>query len=201
MKIETRNRKKWITIAPGEYYVTRKQPVITTLLGSCVAACLFDPVNRVAGMNHFLLAHHTRSKQVPLLETEEGRYGVNSMELLINKMLTLGADRKYIKAKAFGGGNVLQLNQSSPTQYAVGTANVEFIRRFLRKEQIGLISSDLGGDSGRVIRFDTEDYSVYVRVIKKVNINNIKEREKSYLENIGRDITDQKEKNSNIDLW
>lgn len=93
MKFETRESEKYVTLFPGEIYVTNKELVLTTLLGSCVSACLYDPINKVFGMNHFLLAHRQYSQSVPLCLTEAGRYGVHAMELLINKMLQLGVKK------------------------------------------------------------------------------------------------------------
>jgi len=182
MKIEIRGRKRWVTIAPGEYYVTKNQTVIATLLGSCVAACLFDPVNRVAGMNHFLLSKPLRKDQAPSYLMQRGRYGIHSMELLLNKMLSLGAERKHIQAKAFGGGRVLQVDANSATLFAVGDSNVKFINQFLKNERIPLISSALGGTVGRLIRYDTHDFSVYVKNISELSTAEIKNQEQFCLE-------------------
>ena len=109
MNIQPFKHTNRIIIDPGEFYVSNKQEVISTLLGSCVAACLYDPVNKVIGMNHFLLAYKHHSFDKPVIESEEGRYGLQSMELLINGMMAKGASRLNIKAKCFGGGDVLHI--------------------------------------------------------------------------------------------
>jgi chemotaxis protein CheD len=90
-------------IHPGDYRVGRGPIVLSTLLGSCVAVCLYDPVRRLIGMNHFLLANRRCCRDVPVLASEAGRYGVHAMELLIDRMLHCGARRRDLKAKAFGG--------------------------------------------------------------------------------------------------
>ena len=108
MKVSTFKGLKRFTIDPGEYHVASGNVVISTLLGSCVAACLWDPVKRLIGMNHFLLANQRYSKSLSVIQSEAGRYGIHAMELLINAMLKAGADRANLQAKAFGGGNVLQ---------------------------------------------------------------------------------------------
>lgn len=77
MRIVKRGEIKVVTLYPGEYYVSRGKVVISTLLGSCVSACLYDPVNRVVGMNHFLLSNKRYSKHMPMYATEAGRYGIN----------------------------------------------------------------------------------------------------------------------------
>ena len=95
-----------ITLHPGERFVSNEAVLITTLLCSSIAACLYDPVSHVAGMNHFLLASKRYSRDMPMSITEAGRYGVNAMELLINDMIHLGAEkkesgRKYLAAERF----------------------------------------------------------------------------------------------------
>lgn len=154
-----------IIIDPGEFYVSRQAEVISTLLGSCVAACLFDPVNRVFGMNHFLLAYRHHAHNTPIIESEEGRYGIYAMELLINEMMKLGANRQNLKAKCFGGGNVLKLREDRDNKETVGDVNVLFIKEFLIKENIPLVSAGLGGNIGRNVHFVGSDYSVFVKKI------------------------------------
>ncbi|HNY16162.1 MAG TPA: chemotaxis protein CheD [Treponemataceae bacterium] len=157
-----------VTVIPGAYYATKDVCVISTLLGSCVAACLWDPVAKIAGMNHFLLANRRYARDMPLTVTEAGRYGVQSMEILINAMIHLGADKRRIRAKAFGGGKVLE-TLGKDNFNCVGSVNERFIREFLATEGIPLDSDDLGGDLGRVIRFRTDTYAVYRRFVKKTS--------------------------------
>ncbi|HEY8034453.1 MAG TPA: chemotaxis protein CheD [Methylobacter sp.] len=155
-----------VIIDPGESYVTKKDEIISTLLGSCVAACLYDPVNRVIGMNHFLLAQQHSAHNAALLASEGGRYGIHAMELLINQMLRQGAQRIHLKAKAFGGGDVLKLGNESRGGQSIGAVNCEFIKTFLRTEHIPLVASGLGGHIGRNIFFLASDFSVYVKRIE-----------------------------------
>ncbi len=160
------SEKPHIHLHPGEYYVSTREVVISTLLGSCVSACLFDPVQRIVGMNHFLLSNPRYSRDLPYYITEAGRYGIQAMELIINAMLSRGARKSCIRAKAFGGASLFQSSSEVGNFFCVGQVNVTFIREFLRQENIPLISEDLGGDRGRVIRFHAEDYSVYVRKMR-----------------------------------
>jgi chemotaxis protein CheD len=154
-----------VIIDPGEYYVSRNPEVISTLLGSCVAACIFDPLNRVFGMNHFLLAYHQRSQSQPIIQSDEGRYGIFAMELLINDLMKMGANRSLLQAKCFGGGNVLQLREDKDNRKTVGDVNVEFIKAFLDNEKIPIVSACLGGSFGRNVHFVGADFSVFVRKI------------------------------------
>lgn len=91
-----------VKILPGQYYAASGQGAITTVLGSCVSTCLWDPVQRVAGMNHFMLPGDTATAASPW--TASARFGVYAMELLINDMIRIGADRTRLVAKVFGGG-------------------------------------------------------------------------------------------------
>jgi chemotaxis protein CheD len=198
MRTEVRNQKAWITLSPGEFYASNSDVVLTTLLGSCVSACLYDPVNRVAGMNHFLLSNRRYSKEIPICISEAGRYGVNSMELVINQMLRLGAHKKYLRAKAFGGGKVLNVGNDDTGFLCVGDINIRFIREFLRNENIPLISSSLGGSSGRVIRFFSSDFSVYVRSIDHSRIGKTFNKELGYWK---AQIRKQESASASVDLW
>ncbi|MFI3120783.1 MAG: chemotaxis protein CheD [Methylococcaceae bacterium] len=172
-----------IIIDPGESYVTEKDEIISTLLGSCVAACLYDPVNRIIGMNHFLLAQQHPAHNANLLASEGGRYGIHAMELLINQMLKQGAQRLHLKAKAFGGGDVLKLNHQSRGSASIGTINCEFIKTFLQTEHIPLVACGLGGDIGRNIFFLANDFSVYVKRIAYAEEQAVIKLERRFLNN------------------
>ena len=166
-------------IAPGEYCSMRQGGIISTLLGSCVAACLYDSVNGIAGMNHFMLTSRRYSKKLPFFEAESGRYGNYAMELLINDMLKAGASRGQLRAKVFGGAAILRKSEVMDNFACVGSVNCRFIEEFLTAERIPLVTSDLGGEQGRIIYFDTRDYSVYVRKIKRTHSVKVAERDHS----------------------
>lgn len=157
---------KRIILHPGEYFVSKQPVVIRTLLGSCVAACLWDAPNGIIGMNHFLLANNRYSKTDPICQTEAGRYGVNAMELVINSMMKKGATRKNLRAKVFGGASVMK-TKAGDNFSCVGEVNARFIVEFLKTDGIPVVSSDLGGHVGRVIYFSSHDFSVYVRKMGK----------------------------------
>ncbi len=171
-----------VIIDPGESYVTKKDEIISTLLGSCVAACLYDPVNRVIGMNHFLLAQQPAAHNAALLASEGGRYGIHAMELTINQMLKLGAERIHLKAKAFGGGDVLSLGKQFRGGQSIGSINCEFIKTFLKTERIPLVAAGLGGEIGRNIFFLASDFSVYVKRIEQMEQQLVIKQEKRFLE-------------------
>ncbi|WP_374519851.1 chemoreceptor glutamine deamidase CheD [Hydrogenophaga sp.] len=120
-----------VKVLPGEYYVTTEDLVIMTVLGSCIAACIWDPRVRVGGMNHFMLPEGGADAG--------GRYGSYAMELLINEMMKLGARREYMQAKVFGGGQVMQ----SFTTMNVGERNTQFVLDYLQTERIAVVSKDV----------------------------------------------------------
>ncbi|MDM8560868.1 hypothetical protein [Candidatus Parabeggiatoa sp. HSG14] len=91
-------------ILPGEYYVTRHDEVLVTVVGSCVAACIHDNVSGIGGMNHFMLPHSTLDKWEHTSVSTESRYGSFAMEYLINEILKYGGKRKNLEVKLFGGG-------------------------------------------------------------------------------------------------
>lgn len=133
---------KRINIVQGEFHVSDDPHLsITTLLGSCVAACLYDPIAKVGGMNHFLLPGEDRDS--PFVT----RQGVHLMELLINGVLKLGAARPRLEAKLFGGARTMAGLGD------FGAANAKFAQDFLKREGIAVLGGSLGGETGRRIQF------------------------------------------------
>lgn len=131
------------TILQGEARATRdERTIMSTVLGSCVATCLYDPVARVGGMNHYLLA-----KPIDETASPDSSYGLFLMELLINEMLKLGADKKRMKARLYGGANM------SVGLGTIGTVNAQFARQFLHDESIPTVFEDLEGNCARRIEF------------------------------------------------
>ncbi|WP_246194679.1 chemotaxis protein CheD [Allochromatium palmeri] len=170
-------------VRPGEQAVTDKSMILTTLLGSCVSVCLFDPVARLMGMNHFLLPMRNPANREPLLATDAGRYGLWAMEMLVNDLLKRGARREQLRAKAFGGANVLR--ESTDTRmdhFNIGTSNVLFVRQFLDRDGIPLVAEDLGGLHGRQIHFYGGDYSVFLRRIPRAGVERVLSDEQRYLQ-------------------
>ncbi len=135
-------RERVVHVVQGEYAVVAEPNlVLTTILGSCVSTCLWDPVAAVGGMNHFLLPGDANTSG------ESVKYGVNAMELLVNGLLQKGAVRARVQGKLFGGAHVIQ-NLSD-----IGAQNAEFALKFLRMEGIPCISQSMGGDRARRVRF------------------------------------------------
>jgi len=198
MKVQPFKGTQRIIIEPGEYYVSRQPEVISTLLGSCVAACLFDPVNRVFGMNHFLLAYSRHTDNLAIIQSEEGRYGIYAMELLINDLMKHGAKRQNLQAKCFGGGNVLRLREDKENRETVGDVNVKFIKAFLNNENIPIVGSCLGGNRGRTVHFVGTDFSVFVKRMGEQQERLLENEERRYWK---KSIDDLKQSKSTADFW
>lgn len=138
---ETRTERK-SHVHQGQYKISsRDDAVFSTILGSCVAVCLHDPIVGVGGMNHFLVPGGDRMNEQSL------SHGAYSMELLINGMLKRGADRNRIVAKLFGGAAVMSGLSN------IGQQNAAFAAEFLIREKIECIGKSLGGDSARRVNF------------------------------------------------
>ncbi|MEO3691033.1 chemoreceptor glutamine deamidase CheD [Roseateles paludis] len=119
-----------VKILPGEYFVDGEDLLVQTTLGSCIAACLWDRVAKVGGMNHFML---------PEGAGDSGRYGSFAMELLINEMMKRGANKGRMEAKIFGGGAVI----SGMNTINVGERNTNFVIDYLKTERIPIVSKDV----------------------------------------------------------
>jgi len=133
-----------VHLMEGEFRVSRDPNVVlTTVLGSCVAACLRDPVAGIGGMNHFLLPGNADRAQAHDAE----RYGVHLMELLVNGLMNKGAQRERLEAKLFGGAKTIFKSSD------VGAMNACFAENFLRKEGISVIGGSLGGPVGRRVEY------------------------------------------------
>jgi chemotaxis protein CheD len=161
-------------ILPGEYYVTARDMMIVTVLGSCVCACIRDKVSGIGGMNHFMLPDSGRDQSNPL--GESARYGTYAMEILINELLKMGAKRNNFEAKVFGGGAVLR----GFTVGNVGERNAEFVLRYLQTENIHVAAQDLLDIYPRKVYFFPQSGLVRVKKLKTVHNDTIVNRESEY---------------------
>lgn len=135
-------RDELVHVIQGQFRLADKpNQVLSTLLGSCVAACMRDPVLGIGGMNHFLLPGNDPNS------TNNVKYGAHSMEQLVNALLRQGASRDRLEAQLFGGANIVQ------GLTKIGDSNCAFARQFMRDEGFRLVREDLGGTRGRKIRF------------------------------------------------
>jgi len=162
-----------IKILPGEYFVTGRNMLIVTVLGSCVSVCLRDKLTGAGGMNHFMLPG-VETCDSPI--SSSARYGSYAMEILINHLLELGAQRKNLEAKVFGGGHVM----SAFSMNNIGDRNVDFVLKYLATEHIPIVAHDLLDSYPRKIYFFTESGRVLVKKLKSLHNNTILDRELEY---------------------
>jgi len=161
-------------ILPGEYYYTCKDMVIVTVLGSCVSACIRDRITGIGGMNHFMLPDNGSDADSPV--SASMRYGTYAMEILINDLLKAGARRENLEAKVFGGGSVLR----GFIAMNVGERNAQFVRDYLRAENIRIIAEDLNDIYPRKVYFFPRSGKVLVKKLRQLNNNTLVNREQDY---------------------
>ncbi|MEC4721390.1 chemoreceptor glutamine deamidase CheD [Noviherbaspirillum sp. CPCC 100848] len=161
-------------ILPGEYYYTCKDMLIVTVLGSCVSACIRDRVTGIGGMNHFMLPDSGGDADSPV--SASMRYGTYAMEVLINDLLKAGARRENLEAKVFGGGNVLR----GFVAINVGERNSQFVRDYLRAENIRIVAEDLNDIHPRKVYYFPRSGKVLVKKLKQLNNNTLVNREQDY---------------------
>lgn len=169
----TLKRKK--TLKVGEYHASRTPLILHTILGSCVAACLYDPVRRIGGMNHILMPGALDLDKFDM----SARYGINAMELLINRIMKLGGQRRRLQAKLFGGAHLFP---SIPEKRSIGKQNADFAMKFLKKEGIEILKVDLGGHVTRKVYFHTDNGRVFLKRTYSNHYKQIVEKEKQELE-------------------
>jgi chemotaxis protein CheD len=148
--------EKAMTLYLGGVHASSEPLLIKTLVGSCIAVCLFDPVSKTGGMNHFMLPRGKADN----LHPDATRFGVHAMDRLIAAMMKAGAQRRRLVAKVFGGAHVLNLHES---EMGVPQQNIVFIRAFLGEEGIPITSEDVGGYVPRDIHCFTATGQVFVR--------------------------------------
>ncbi len=141
---------------PGNIFVSREPYWVTTILGSCVSVCLWDPVRKIGGINHFLLPFWNNA------EPASPKYGDVAMEKLIERLIRDGGKIENLQAKIFGGAAVLQkVNHEKH----IGLKNIALAKSLLESNKIPVVASDVGGTLGRRIKFNTNTGIVLVKKI------------------------------------
>lgn len=159
-------------ILPGEYYFTSDDMMITTVLGSCVSACIRDRVSGIGGMNHFMLPDGGNDTDSPI--SSSMRYGTYAMEILINEILKAGAKRENLEAKVFGGGAVLR----GFNAINVGERNAKFVKDYLQAENIRITAEDLNDIWPRKVNYFPRSGKVMVKKLKSTDPTlEVKERD------------------------
>jgi chemotaxis protein CheD len=142
---------------PGQLVVSATPCCIGTILGSCVAVCVWDDETGIGGMNHFLLPNFAGRG------ASSARFGNVAIEMLLSRLANAGARRYSMRAKLFGGANVLEALRG--VGGSLGRQNVEVARRQLLEAQVPVVAEDVEGDRGRKVIFRTDDGSAKVRLL------------------------------------
>lgn len=171
---DPRRRAVSAKVQPGEFYVSSNDEFIITTLGSCVAACVWDPVARVGGMNHFMLVSPGGGPEEQGIGAST-RYGVFAMEFLVNGVLALGGKRERLCIKVAGGGAVLGEMMTN-----IGAANIAFVRSYIQTERLKLMGEHLGGLLPRKLCFHATSGSAQVKSLARLKNDTIVTRERKY---------------------
>jgi len=175
--VDKHTKKVTAKILPGEYYVTMQDEVITTVLGSCISACIRCKVFGIGGMNHFMLPMSREDGYDGWMDgniSEATRYGNYAMEHMINEILKQGASRKHLEVKLVGGGQILK-NMSD-----VGARNISFVKEYLQTENLELTGEDVGGIYPRKVMYDPTTGKVRVKKLRTLHNETILKREEEY---------------------
>jgi len=143
---------------PATLFASNTHYVVNTILGSCVAVCLWDPITKIGGINHFML---------PLWNGQglaSPKFGNIAIEKLLDKMNSFGCKKNNLIAKVFGGAEVIEINY---TQFHIGERNIKLALEMLEELKIPITGSSVGGNLGRKIIFETSTGDVRQKYIKK----------------------------------
>lgn len=153
-----------ISIQPGHLYLAREPVILQTILGSCVGATFWSPRLGVAAMCHGVLPRCPRG----LRGSEAHRYVDSSIRYLADQFDALGASRQEVEVKLFGGADVLPVAASRVAKPTIGDLNCQAALEVLEEQGLRVAASDLGGNRGRTIHFDTETGEVFVHRLTKL---------------------------------
>ena len=158
-------------ILPGEFYVTNNEEVVTTVLGSCISVCVYDPINLIGGMNHFMLPSGNNDSSIL---SQSFRYGDVAIEKLVNVILRHGGNKNELMFKAFGGGQIIK-NMTN-----IGQRNIAFLQKYMTMAGYPLSASDLGGPYPRKIAFYPLSGKVKLKHLQHIHSDPILARENRY---------------------
>ncbi|WBA15220.1 chemotaxis protein CheD [Salinivibrio proteolyticus] len=188
-----------VKLKPGEIYVSSDDELIATGLGSCIAACIWDPLANMGGMNHFMLPlkddQAAKEWSAEQYMSHAARYGNYAMEILINTLLQQGAIKNRLRVKLFGGGNIMGQN------IAIGRKNIEFVRRYVANEVLTLVSEDLGQSFPRRVLFDPRTGKAWVKKIQSLSQKELVAEEAQYNQRLLQESRDDSADNQDVELF
>lgn len=172
-----------VKVLPGEFYVSSQEEMVSTVLGSCVSACIRDAERRIGGMNHFMLPEPMSGERNDwsVAVGRAARYGSDAMEQLINAILKAGGRRDSLTVKIFGGGRVLAQMTD------VGQRNIAFVKRYLQTEGLKIAAEDVGDIYPRQLQFFPASGRVRVRQLRSQRDAELAANEQHYLKRLAND--------------
>lgn len=148
---------------PATIFADKEAHMVDTILGSCVAVCLYDPVKKIGSINHYMLPFWNGTGLA------SPKYGNIAIQKIIDKMHEMGSKSDNIQAKIFGGGEVVETKNNL---FRIGERNIEIAVNLLKENRIKITGQSVGGKNGRKIRFNTESGVVLMKMIQKLNHEN-----------------------------
>ncbi|CAM5458983.1 chemoreceptor glutamine deamidase CheD [Rhodanobacter lindaniclasticus] len=171
-----------VKVLPGEFYVSDQEEMLSTVLGSCVSACIHDVRHGIGGMNHFMLPEPVGERDSwSNTVGRAARYGSDAMEQLINAILKAGGQRADMRVKVFGGGRV------AAQMSDVGQRNIDFVQRYIAAEQLTMVASDLGDVYPRQVQFFPHSGRARVRLLRRSDDVALVAGERGYLKRLAND--------------
>jgi chemotaxis protein CheD len=177
------HKSQIVKILPGQYYVTRQDEMIVTTLGSCISVCIRDFSIGLGGMNHFMLPLKSENRDDEDAShpwNTTARYGNFAMELLINAIIKNGGDKRNLEAKVFGGAKILSHMKD------IGRLNIEFIRQYLRLEELPILAEDLGECYPRKVVYSPNTGIARVKRLRPLKSAAIAREEAQYRRDLNR---------------
>lgn len=154
--------KPMYILSPGDYFATKEDCVLGTVIGSCLAVCLYDEIKKIGGIGHFIVPGAIGTEGI--IASDIAQHGIVSLEFLLGELVKIGSDRKCMKAKIFGAGYTKNLNVTG----SVISSNIMFIHEYFSMEKIHVERNDLGGDFRRKLYF----YPITGKIFRKILQNN-----------------------------
>lgn len=183
-----------VKLLPGDFYITDKPELITTVLGSCISVCAYDTKRKIGGMNHFMLPQESKSgSNWDMTNVNSStRFGNFAMEQLINAMLSKGCRRRNLEFKVFGGGNIMQDNNIN-----IGERNIQFAHSFLSNEGFNITKEDIGDIFPRKVHFSPDTGKVKVKKLASIESRTVKALESAY----DKQLKDQESDHGDVELF
>lgn len=167
-------------ILPGQFYITRHQEVIATILGSCISVCIRDPQVGIGGMNHFLLpgGSATQVHDEIVRGKKCARYGIHAMDMLVTQLLRYGAQKENLEVKVTGGAGIISAKGD------VGKHNIAFIREYMELQGMNILAEDVAGSLPRKVLYFPDSGKLMVKKLADQDVGHVRRREDKFIHKV-----------------